>query len=303
MRICLSDLCAPGLHLPALLERARDLGCEGVMVSGHVGRFDAGPLALRPESRREIVGSGIALAALHTGISLVHRSPKAAKGAEQLVADAIVLAHGLGCRQVIVSAGRLSGLRLKTAAMERIAATLRNLAAEAGRQGLALLFENAGDLAGSQDVWFLRDAVNSPALRLCLNPVECLRLGEPPSLVIPRLSSALSMVLVDDVDFDAAGQPRDEVERGGTRLSLGLLVELLKGVAFGGWVGVALPPGGDLAGSAPSDTTDRRLEALVALLKREIARKQVELSAYKGDKHAPRFSARASRPFGASHDL
>jgi sugar phosphate isomerase/epimerase len=286
MKLALSSSAYPELNLDQLIERAKALGYDGVEIAGRYGRLDAGGAALRGAApaavREKFAAAGITLASLDTRLPFGHANRRALHGAVDAVRGALRLAAACACGTVVVRGGPPPAWSLKTRALELAAAALRELAEDAAALGVTLAIENADCLAASQDVWFVRDAVDSPALRICLNPLNACIAGDPPSVSIKRLGGALHLLHLADAELDDQRRLVRPVELGCGAINLERLIDLLKGVVFRGWLSVCYEPQPEM---------DDVLKKTAERLRTEIARPVVPLSAYKGDKNAPRLPA------------
>ena len=269
------------------LEPLRTAGYDGVVLQGLFGQFGS-PLesaAQRAELRRRVEQSGLAIAALHSGLSFCHSGRPALLGSQQRLVEIIHHAAELNAAQVVVAGAELTGLRIRTQALERYTHALRVAAVEAELCGVTLLFENAAALRSSNDAWFLWDAVGSAWVGICLNIMEAARAGEPPSLSTPRLGRCLRAVTLGDELFDDTGALQS-ARLGPALVDPPLLIDVLRGLAYTGWIWVSLR--GQQA---------QRLAGAAAAVRTELQRPVVPLAAYKGDRNAPKFATPgAARP-------
>ena len=208
------------------------------------------------------------------------------------VQDCIRLAAEIGYPFVGVGGSATPGGFTRVGALEQTARTLHSLATAAGEQGVTLLLENAGAFASTQDAWFLRDAADLPTLRLCLNLVNAYEAGDPPSVAIPRLAATTSVVHLGDGEVGSNGRIKRFTTLGQGMLDIPYALELLKGLAYDGWLCVHWPN----AARKQLPPADELLPAAAQYLRAELDKPPVELTAYKGDKNAPRFTERAASP-------
>lgn len=135
-----------------------------------------------------------------------------------------------------------------------------------------LAVENTGACVGSRELWECVDPARSRKIGVCLG------FGGPGAesvgIAVKRMGGMLRLVRVRaDAPVHAVESPTgstSEVER---------LVEMLRGLAFDGWIVVELSRDADL-------TAD-----VIARLRAAVEREQVVMSAYKGDTNVPRFPA------------
>jgi hypothetical protein len=152
-----------------------------------------------------------------------------------------------------------------------MAETLAGLAPRAGEYKAILAIENCGMLAHSGDLWYVVDSAGAWP-RVCWNSDSAQGATDGPSVALPRLARSLELI-----QLASPNAP--------------LVIELLKGLAFDGWLCVSAPSvAGDAAtGASPADW----LPAAAALVRQEWNKPVVPLTAYKGDKNAPRLPRRA----------
>lgn len=287
-RLALSNSVLADLDWAVQAQRAREWGYEGLVLSGPHGSSD---LLLEGGRGAAAVGAvlseaGLAAAALEAGVGLCGPSEAARSGAREQLQRLLVAAATVGARYLLVRGGHLGGPSGKARALEQTVAVLREVGADAARMRVELVFETGGSLSTSQDAWFVSDASGPPPVRVGLDVSVALEAGAPPSIAVPQLSRSLVMVRLTHFAFDRDWQPQPILERGGTRLDIPLLIDLLKGIAFQGWLCVSWPRVAD--GQWPA--FEAALPAIARMLSGERERKTVELSAYKGDKNAPRFA-------------
>lgn len=178
-------------------------------------------------------------------------------------------------------------------------AALQPLVSELVRAGVRPILEPAGTLVRSREVWFLREAIEQDAgpgsLAVAWRPLATVAAPETPSVAIMRLARALRLVFLPALPHGAALPQPAEGEGNawipwpalGRPASAYFVIEQLKGIAFDGLVG--LTPAEDAAAFAPGAAA-----AAIALLREEWAKPPIPLTAYKGDKHAPRFARPAA---------
>ncbi len=287
-RLALSNSVLADLDWVGQAQRAREWGYEGLVISAPHGSGD-----LLLESEREAAAAGAALreaglaaAALEAGSGLYSPSQAARSGARDRIRRLLVVAAAVGARYLLVRGGGPGDPSAKGRAVEHTVDTLCEVAPDAARMCVELVFENGGLLGSSADAWFISDAVGPPLARVSLDVLAALEAGDTPSIAVPRLSRSLVLVRLADFAFDGESRPQPILERAGARLDIPLLIDLLKGIAFQGWLYVAWPRAAD--GRQPA--YEEALPAIAALLTAERERKTVELSAYKGDRTAPRFA-------------
>lgn len=288
MKIGFSSACCPTWDLRTILEQAVLMGYDGVELRGLQGELY---LPRHPELAQNTAAVveactslNVELVSLGCSASFGSRKESEVEDNKAMVRDYVLLADRLHCPAVRLFTGDIPRGSNRYETLDRIQAALSELAAFAGRSKVTLLLENSGDLAGSRDLWFLLDAVSHPALRACWNPIHSLSVRERPTVAIPRLGVRLGMVHVADAVFEK-GVLTGYVPLGQGNTELDRAIELLHGVAYDGYLVVEWPKLWDPALAEPEDF----LPAAAAFLKQALSVERKPLSAYKGDKNAPKF--------------
>jgi sugar phosphate isomerase/epimerase len=286
VKIALSTNLFPNTDADELLARAKSWRCDGLELSGLYGHVDLGPAAAAARDpagfRAKVEAAGLAVCALDSELTIGALPHHALGAALDRGREALSLARLLGAAAVIVhGAPRHPGIRLD-AQISQCAEAANRLGRDAEKAGVILAVETTGILARSENAWFVRDAADSDSVRICLNPAAARLAGDAPSVALKRLAGTLAVVRV------AATEPGDQpsAARGG---DLPLLIELLKGVVYCGWItlGAAVP------GRSAGAQADAFVAEFAAGIREVLERPPVELTAYKGDKNAPRFRPRA----------
>ena len=290
MKLAFSNSLSPELDLDTLIELSQAWGYDGIQFAPRDGKLNL-PADL-PTLRRKLDEAGQTLVCLHAGALSGQPDRHGLGAATQHARECVALAAEIGSPFVSVSGCRVPAGMPKVRAAEQDTLALRTLANEAIRQGVTLLFENAGAFSSSQDAWFLRDAAGVPALRLCLNVVNARAAGDPPSVAIPRLAAATSLLRLGDAQFGADHRVTGHVACGEGGLDVPRVVELLKGLAYEGWLCVHWPQ----AARKELPPAEELLPAAAKYLRGELDKPAVVLTAYSGDKNAPRFTVRPADP-------
>lgn len=292
MKLAFSNSACADLEFDALITRAKEWGYAGIELKYLDGRFD---LTTAPSLRRDpevirtrLSDNGIVLVALNTAIAFCDADRAIVREKISKVRETILLASRIGAQNVIVCGDVLGAGVSRTRAVEQTGAALRELAIDAAEHAVTLLIENIGDFASSRTMWMLHDAIRFPSVRVCWNQIYADTLRERPSLTIPRLGKALGLVHLLDARLSENGLIDSFVELGKGQLEFARMMELLKGVAYDGWLSVEWPRLWHPALGA----AEKVLPAAAKLLTSELAKKPIELSAYKGDKNAPKFVGR-----------
>lgn len=302
MKLAFSSVACPAWDLVTMVEKAREFGYKGLELRGLEGQMFL-PLAPQLASNPARVGklmhdAGVDLICLATSNAFHMRDPREVADNQAQVREYIDLAGKLGCPFVRVFGAEipqarfwLLGRERREVVLGRIANALRELADYAAARRVTLLIENSGDFTDSVAMWYLVDAANSPAVRCCWNPMNARLRGERPTTSIPRLGARIGLVHVTDAKFEGnafdgyvlPGQGNVEVPR---------LIQLLKGIAYRGHLVFEWPK---LWNPTLADA-DRALPAAAKYLQGLIDEKPVPMTAYKGDKYAPRQSHELLEP-------
>ncbi len=322
MKLAFSSAACPEWDLATMVTRAKELGYQGIELRGLQGQMHL-PLAPQLAGDPQKVGrlirdTGVELVCLSTSAAFHMRDPRevAEKAAE--VREYIELAGRLGCPFVRIFGSEIPKLKIpflgyerRETVMARIAQALRPLADYAAQHRVILLLENSGDFTDSASLWYMVDAVDSPALKCLWNPLNALIRRERPTISIPRLGGRIGMIHLCDGKF--AGAPAGSNANVGSHPSGGAsamsgsaakfgfegyalpgqgsveiprLVQLLKGIAFRGYICFDWPRLWNTS-LAPAE---QALTAFAEYIKPMLDEKPMELTAYKGDKYGPKFS-------------
>lgn len=298
MKLAFSSGLHPSQDIEALAACAAAAGCRGFELCGLYGHVDIGPAAAAvrspDETRRRLEAADVRLCALDTAMLLGLAGRRATAAAANRVRQALRLAAQVGCRNIIVRGAPLPPGASADRAIARCAEALASLAEDAERLEVCVLLETSGVVARSDAAWYACDAAASPFVRICLNPVELRRAGDNLSVGFKRLGGFLELVRMIDGRFEPSGFRSTAFGEGEMQLSYQL--ELLKGMAYRGWLCIGGNTGAagsspDSAGAAAQDvpTAEAFITTAAAWLRMELEKPVVELTAYKGDKNAPRF--------------
>lgn len=291
MKIGFSSLVCPTWNLETIASQASALGFAGVELRGLQGELHlplAPELAADPDRvRRRFAERHVELVCLGSSGALSTKNKRESAKERSTVIEYLELAARLGCPYVRVFAGQVERWDHSRAALSRVADALLSLVAPASRLGVTLLVENNGDFSDSADLWFLMDAVAHPAIQCCWNQCNAMTLRERATISIPRLRSKIAMVHVCDAQIDENGVLGKYTPLGEGSVEVRREIELLKGVGFSGYLMFEWPKLWVDTLPAP----EAALPAAAAFLKEALESKQAILSAYKGDKNAPKFAA------------
>jgi len=280
----------PGWDLDTIIGNASKLGFDGVELRGLRGALH---LPLVPELAADPAGvrarfeeKGVELVCL--GASAMLGAPRTRDGAreEAVLFEFLELAGALGCKYVRILAGEARRSESHRVTLARIAERLRSLAPVAARHGVTLLIENGGDFPGSEDLWFLIDAVDHPAIRCCWNQCTAMTVRERATNSIPRLGRKIALVHICDATFSEQGLPREYRSLGAGDVDVARQIELLRGLVYDRYLVFDWPA--LWIDSLPEP--DAVLPSVATFLRDCVNARQGVLSAYKGDKNAPRLA-------------
>lgn len=297
MKLGFSTLGCPQWDLETIVNQAAAMGYNGVELNGLQGQAHLPALPTMRHDTKGVAGrfrdAGVELVCLATNCCF--HWPDAVKMDEhqRQTREFIELAGKLGCPYVRVFGGQVPRGEAKTLTLRRIAEALRDLAGTAAAHGVTILLENEGDFACSRDVWYIVDTVNLPAVRACWHICHAQAGGDRPSVAIPRLNSRIALTHVVDGRFAPNGTLAEYLLPGAGTVDLGLAIDLLGGIGYDGYLMFEWPKSRVTSLAAPEEALPTALAKLKAMLA-ELASVK-ELTAYKGDKNAPRY-AQTVRP-------
>ncbi len=291
MKIGFSSVACPGWGLSKVVEQALAMGYQGVEIRGLEGELHlplAPSLAGNPEGvRQQFAEKKVELVCLGTSASLTSRDKGEVARQKGIIVEFVELASRLGCPFVRLYAGEVQKRDTSDKAFHRFVEGIRPLADMAAGRGVCLLVENGGDYRDSWAMWQLCDTVDHPGVKICWNQVSAMGVLEPATVSIPRLGTKMAIVHIGDARFDERGVLLEHAPLGEGDVGVGRQIEILKGIRFGGYLMFEWPKlwVDSLAGP------EAALPKAAEFLKAALAAKQPILSAYKGDKNAPKYSS------------
>lgn len=293
MKIGFSTIGCPDWDLDTIISQGSALGYEAVELRGLQGELHlpavpaiaSDPAALSAR----FAEAKLDIACLATGCAFHWTDKKKVAENKSQVREFIELAAALRCPYVRVFGDEVPGYEQKQTTLRRISEALRDLAPTAAASGVTIVLENHGDFGGSRDVWYIVDTVDHPAVRCCWHPCHAAAAGDRLSLSVPRLGRLISLVhLVDgrlnDGALEGYALPGDgnlDVER---------FLTLLRGVTYDGYLIFDWPKLWVPGLADPDKAFPAALTKIKALLAKIDGIK--ELTAYKGDKNAPKYAVR-----------
>lgn len=296
MKLAFSSVGCPGWNLATMVEKAKEYGYQGIELRGLEGQMHlplAPQLAANPKKIAHLMReTGVELACLST--SAAFHMPDAKEVAENKaqVREYIELAGKLECPYVRVFGSEIPRLKFwllgyerRETVLARIAASLRELADYAAAHKVTVLIENSGDFTDSNAMWYLVDVANSPAIKCLWNPLNAALRRERPTTSIPRLGAKVGMIHVSDGKFSDDGSFEGYAVPGQGHVELQRMVQLLKGIGYRGYLCLDWPK----LWNPSLAEADKVFPAAAQFLQKCLDEKPVALSAYKGDKYAPKF--------------
>lgn len=294
MEMGFSSIACPGWDLATIVRWAAEMGYNGFELRGLRGELhlpSSAELSSDPKQVSKMLAEhNVQLVCLASSVTLDSKNPGNLAQAKTLLLENIELASRLECPFVRIFAGDVQRRDHHRYALSRISAAIMTLQPLAARYGVTLLVENGGDLSGSEDLWHLLDAAEHPSIRCCWNQCNAAALGERPTNSIPRLGSKIRMVHLCDADFDGEGILTEYRPLGEGQTEICRQIELLKGMAYDGYLIFEWPKMWVESLSDP----ETALPQAADFLKKRIEAKQSVLSAYKSDKKKPMFTTRAT---------
>lgn len=286
-----SSLTCPGWGVQTIISQAVALGASGVELRGLRGELHL-PLipeiAGKPDRTRGLFEDAkVELVCLATSATLASKKRQVLADEKAKIVEYIELAGRLGCPYVRLFAGEVQkGLDNYHACLSRVAARLIEFVPVATKNQVTLLVENGGDFPGSEALWFLVDAVGHPAVRCCWNQCYGLTNMERATLSLPRLGQKLGLVHMADADVDENGVLLGYRPLGQGKAEVARQVEILRGLAYNGYFMCEWPKMWDDSLPEPETALPQALQ----FLRERLAEQQPVLTAYKGDKNAPKFT-------------
>lgn len=270
-------------NLETIVGQAAALGYDGVELRGLGGKShlpEVAELADDPAGVKQLFKqAGVQLVGLASSASFESWSRRVADRNRWTLTETIELAGRLECPYVSILLGQTQGMEHR-ATLGRVADQLRPMAELAARHHTTILVENAGDFLGSQDLWYVLDAVSHPALRGCHNPLRARLGGERPTLSVPRLSRRLAAFRMADGKFDRDGRFVSHQLPGEGSCELDRAIDLLKGVCFQGWLIFEWPQA-----QAELIQPEEALPKALSFMRERLSHTYERLSAYAKDKN------------------
>ncbi len=289
MKIGFSSVVCPDWDLETILSKAVEAGFTGVELHVSEGKTPLGELARDPDDvRRRFAEKNVEIVCLSTSIALDSCMENELASARAAIEEVVELAAQLACPFVRIPAGELQVLDNKRFAVSRIAAEVAQLVPSVTRHNVTLLVENGGDLPGSEALWFVADAVNHPAVKVCWSQCTAMTLGERATVSLPRMSTKLGLVHITDAEYDRRNLLSQYKLPGQGQTEVAKQIELLKGLMYDGYLVFVWPKA--QVESLPEPEV--ALPEASAFLRACLDSQQDVLSAYKIDKRKVKFASR-----------
>lgn len=294
MKLGFSSLVCPEWDLETIVSNASAMGFDGVELHGLRGGPDRPgipELSSHPDQVREMFKErNVELVCLGTSATLdsKHRAEIARQKAT--ITEFAELAARLGCPYVCIQAGKVQRWDNRQLALSRIAEALISIVPVLSRYGVTLLVENGGDFVGSGDLWSLIDPAAHPSVRACWNQCHAMTGGERATVSIPCLGSKLDLIHLCDATFDDRSVMLGYKPLGEGDTEVARQIELLRGIIYDRYLVFDWPRLS--VQSLPA--AEFILPEVAKYLRGCVDEKQAILSAYKGDKQAPKLASRVA---------
>ncbi|UCF33608.1 MAG: sugar phosphate isomerase/epimerase [Phycisphaerales bacterium] len=297
MKIGFSSATCPQWDLKTMVEKAAEFGFDGLELNGvqsevhlpHVSELadDSG------QARNLFEKHNVQLVCLSCSATLDAKAERQLTEARARIVEYIELAGSHHCPFVRILPGRVQRRDHHRIALSRIAEAIRSLVKPATEQKVTLLIENGDDFVTSDSLWFVVDAVNHPAVRCCWNQCTALLEAERPTKSIPRLGQKLGLIHLCDGEYKNDRRLLTYTALGEGRAEIARQIEILKGIAYSGYLMASWPKNQIAALQEPEEALPKAAEYLRQRLNEE----QTVLTAYKGDKNAPKYTSRRAPAF------
>ncbi len=293
MQIGFSTLACPDWDLEMVVSRGAETGFQSLEIHGLERQMDL-PLcaALTTDPghvSRTCRDAGLPLACLTMHERFVWWGPAVSDGTVARAKEYIDLAVALDCPFVKLRPASFSGDQDRGQVLTSASAVLGELASAASDAGVTLLLDNTGVVAASRDMWLLLDALGHPGVQVCWSPLRAWAAGDTPSLAIPRLGRRIAMAAWTDARLSPVTlRPESCALPGEGHLELDYCYALLAGIGASELLVFEWPKL-----DAPSlCEPDQALSTAAGRMRAMIERFEntPELTAYKGDKNAPRLA-------------
>jgi len=220
-------------------QQAKAMGYQGVELRtlgpGSTG-LACDPALMDPATTRDIFkANGIQPLCLSTSTSVHARDNSAAMKAHWQVVRDLELAAQIGCQYIRVFGAAVEPGESRQSAIQHIAQRAQPLVEQAGRLGVQVLFENAGNIACAKEWWWLFNMVDHPMLGLCWNVANAAAAGELASVSVPTLHSRIQIAKVKDTHL---GQGSGFVPLGEGTVGIQPFIQRLLGIGYDRYLSV-----------------------------------------------------------------
>jgi len=145
------------------------------------------------------------------------------------------LASEIGCEAVRVFGGEVPAGENRQSVIGRIAGHVVEIADDAAKLGVQILFENTGNFAKAKEWWWLLNVVDHPMVGLCWNVANAAAAGEPANVSVPMLNSRIRLAKVKDTKV---GDGSGFVPLGEGTVGVEQFVQRLLGIGYEGYLSV-----------------------------------------------------------------
>lgn len=237
LQFAFSSRIFPSWDLAAVIARAREVGFDGVTLSSDLLINDLKAV------RGELDAANVKVASIASRIT-----PTGDRVQDQQLANELkrLLDAGaeLGAASVRILDPRGATGQSRADLIQRTAEWILPLADEAGRQGIALLVQNANALNRSRDLWSLLDYSVHPSLGVAWDQLAAY--PETAAVSIPTLNARLQLPILRDANVTEGRIEWKNLGEG--QLQVPAAVSRLQGIGFRGWVSFEMPGCDDAEG-------------------------------------------------------
>ena len=213
MKFALTNSAVDQKDLPALAERCRALGFDGI-------DCDYSP-ASPTEVRQIFTDAAIQISSIAAAAQFTQDSRIDLQAANALRAALDTAGH-LGCHLVKIPDAAPVKRQSIMDTISAMADWLKPLADAAADRGISILVENGSTLATARPLWMLMERVDHPAVGICWNVDSTLAAGERLAVTVPTLNSRIRYVRISNRDVSET-------------------ITRLRGIGYGGWVSFTGP--------------------------------------------------------------
>ncbi|MBI5863666.1 MAG: TIM barrel protein [Planctomycetes bacterium] len=293
MQIAISNRVCPDCPPANFVRLCADSKADGFVVYTTHGLQDVGPwgawIRQPADARAALEQAGVRLLALHAGG--IDATSGGAAALHTRTAAAIDAAKAVGCGLILLGQSEHHSNAPHARATAVVLEALTPLLERALDAGVRISLGLGGSIRNSGDLWNVHDALNSPAAGVWSDTLAGTIALDPPTIALKRLARNLDLVALSDATSIGQSGMR-HTTLGAGEMNQSLTIELLRGLNYKGLLVVDYPT------TASGDLPDlaQLFGQSVAWIRGELAKAVVPLTAYKGDKYAPKYPSRAAAP-------